>query len=152
MTEVYNQYENDSTTGQETFYLQSGKVEPRVFLPTLTNLSGKNIAINKADLVLPVQYFTGSSYVPSNILYVYADNNGQNEVITTDIAEYDDVNKNYSIDLTYHIQRVQTGEVTNKELLFSSNTFFTTVQRTILNGANSSLKERPKLIVTYTEY
>jgi hypothetical protein len=102
--------------------------------------------------VLPVQYFSGSAYNPPPILYVYGDNNGENEIITTDIAEYDDVNKNYSVDLTWHLQRVQTGEVTNKELLFSSNTFFTTVERTILNGANSTLKDRPKLVVTYTEY
>lgn len=151
-TEVYNQYENDTTTGQQLYYLQSGLVEPRVFFPTFTSLMGQNIAINKADLIMPVQYFEGSPYTPPSVLYVYADDNGENEIITTDVADFDAVNKNYSVDLTYHMQRVQTGEVTNKELLFSSNTFFSSLQRTIFNGANSSLKERPKLVVTYTEY
>lgn len=151
-TAVYHQYENDSTLGMNSFYAQSGLLEARVYVPFFTDLSGKNIAINKADLVLPFEHFDGDPYEPPSSLLIFADDNGTNEVITTDIAEYDGNARNYSVDLTWHMQRVQTGEVTNKEFLLVPNNFFVGANRVILNGPNTANKEKPKMVITYTEY
>ena len=152
MTAVFNQYDSDSTSGMTSFYTQSGLVEARVFFPTFENLKAQNIAINKADLELPVEYFDGDPYEPPFTMTIFADNEGENEVITTDVAQYDSKNKNYSVDLTWHLQRVQTGEVTNKELFLIPNQFFTGTERVIFNGPNTPFKNLPKLIVTYTEF
>lgn len=169
----FNAYENDYTgtpaenvidnpeNGGKTFYVQSGALRGAIEFPTLKNLRDleDDIVIVKAELILPVQYNSSSSLLRPLSLFVLEqlesglqtfiyDNYDPNHVGGT----LDEDDNSYSFIITRFVQRILTGESENSSLRVLSPNHFASVERLVLNGQNSDLKDKPKLVITYTKF
>jgi hypothetical protein len=144
---------SDTITGQQEYYMQAFKSRAVVQFPGISNLS-KNVVIHKAQLVLPVQYQTGSKQSPGTEISVGTRlKNGDSDFFGIGIfGVYDNSNKEYTIDLRAYFQAIVSGQIENTELILSPRQFITSVDRVVLNGLSTSNKKKPKLIVTYTEF
>jgi hypothetical protein len=151
----------DSTLGMNQFYVQSlSGVKGGIYIPYLENLKNLPIVINKAELILPVDYYSGSSYYPiENLLLVRLNEDGE-EVTLPDLAEglgfaggeYDVLNKEYRFLFTRYVQQVLYGRIENTELRILATEAGVTGNRTVFNGPNTTNREKPKLVITYTTY
>lgn len=141
---------NDTISGQTEFYAQAFKSRAVVDIPGIKNLPS-NAIIHKAELVLPVQYQTGSKYLPSDELSVSV----EIENVLSGIGVfglYDDYKKQYTVDVTNYVQALVTGEVSTTELILSPRFFVISAERIIFNGTNTINKKKPQLVITYTEH
>jgi len=151
---------NDSTFGMDVYYLQAlGGTKAKIHFPNLTNFidSGK-VVVNKAELILPIQYNTLDNFTPSDFLFLtQVDENG-------DVSFLPDVNESshggqldlssnsYTFNITRYINQVFAGEIENNGLTVVVGGSGITANRVILNGMNSQNKDKPKLVLTYTKY
>lgn len=149
----------DSTEGQDVFFLQTmGGVRSKVAFPDLVPfLDSNKLIINKAQLVLPVQYYSSDAYEPSSELFLvrtlddggisfipdYNEDRGGNYVEST---------SSYTFNITSYLNQMIAGEFENKPLTILSIGNAVTANRVVFNGPNSILKEKPKLIITYSKY
>jgi hypothetical protein len=110
--------------------------------------------IHKATLELPAQYQTGANYYPGSALTVSRRiSPGSDTLVFTGLfAVYDDFGKRFDVDLRSHIQKIVKGELTDTELIFSPFLFTTSMDRVVLNGAQTDNKAQPKLRILYTEF
>ena len=150
---------NDSTEGQDVLFLQTmGGVRSKIAFPDLIPfLDSNQLIINKAELILPVQYFASDAYVPSSELFLvrtledggisfipdYNDDRGGNYVEST---------SSYTFNITRYLNQMIAGSFENLPLTIVSNGNAVTANRVVFNGPNSMLKEKPKLIITYSKY
>ncbi|MBN4071210.1 hypothetical protein JYT72_01740, partial [Crocinitomix catalasitica] len=66
---------------------------------------------------------------------------------------YDSDDKEFRFIVTREIQALLTGGQANVGYrIYSPNFFASSIERIIFNGSASTLKERPRLEITYTEY
>lgn len=149
----------DSTYGQEIFFTQTmGGVRAKVAFPHLLSLldSGQ-VVINKASLVLPVQYFNGDLLYPSTELFLVRDNESGG---ISFLPDYDDdrggnfisSESSYTFNITRYLNHVVNGDFENKPLTVVSSGNAVTANRVVFNGPNTLLKDKPKLIITYSKY
>ncbi len=150
---------NDTTLGQQLFYLQAmGGVRGNVVLPNVERYKDSgNIIINKAELVLPVQYYTTDAYLPPSELFLvrqlpdggiaftpdYNDSRGGNYVAST---------KSYTFNITRYLNQLIAGEYENEPLTIVTAGNAVTANRVVFNGAETTLKDKPKLIITYSKF
>lgn len=137
----------DTISGQTEFYAQAGVSRAVVDLATLKNLPS-NIIIHSADLYLPVQYAYGSGFTTPSTVNVTTSE--AREFIT--FGEYAASSKHYLIDLRLFAQKVVTGELTDTKILLGPTAYINSAERIIFNGPNTTNKEKPKLVITYTEF
>lgn len=138
---------NDTISGQTEFYAQSNKSRAVIDLPTLKNLP-KNIVVHTAVLYLPVQHQLTSDFAPSgNITVLTA--KSFNFVAN---GTYSPTGREYAINIREFVQAYVIGGYTSSELLISPSAFVSSVDRIVFNGPNSSNKEKPRLVLTYTEF
>lgn len=151
---------NDSTFGMDVYYLQAlGGTKAKIHFPNLTDFidSGK-VVVNKAELVLPIQYSTFDNFTPSDFLFLTrVDENG-------DVSFLPDVNESnhggqldletnsYTFNITRYVNNVFSGDYQNDGLTLVVGGSGITANRVILNGMNSLNKDKPKLVLTYTKY
>jgi hypothetical protein len=149
----------DSTEGQDVFFLQTmGGVRSKIALPHIADLlDSSNMVINKAELVLPVQYFPSDAYVPSEELFLvrtlesggisfipdYNDDRGGN---------YTESSSSYTFNITRYLNQMIAGDYENLPLTIVSGGNAVTANRVVFNGPNTILKDKPKLIITYSKY
>jgi len=151
---------NDSTFGMDVYYLQAlGGTKAKIHFPNLTNYSDSgNVVVNKAELVLPIQYNTLDNFTPADYLFLTrVDENG-------DVSFLPDVNESshggqldlatnsYTFNITRYVNKVFAGEFENDGLTIIVGGSGITANRVILNGMNSLNKDKPKLVLTYTKY
>lgn len=143
----------DSTYGLQEFYAQAFSTRAVVGIPGLSNIPA-NAVIHKATLELPVQYQTGADYFPGTALTVSRRTSiGSDSLVFTGLfAVYDDFTKRFDVDLRSHIQKIVNGEISDTELIFSPFLFTTSMDRMVLNGAQTDNKVQPKLRILYTEF
>lgn len=141
---------NDTVSGQKEFYAQAFKNRAVVKIPGLANLPKKAI-IHKAELILPIQYQTGSKYTPSDEISVAARINDILSSIGV-FGIYDPYYKQYTVDVRHYIQSLVSGEISTTELILSPRFFITSADRIIFNGPNTINKKKPQLVITYTEF
>ena len=151
---------NDSTFGMDVFYLQAlGGTKAKINFPNLTDFidSGK-VVVNKAELILPIQYNSLDNFTPSEYLFLTrVDENGDLSFLP-DASESGHggqlnlASKNYTFNITRYINNIFAGEILNEDLTLVIGGSGITANRVILNGANSLNKEKPKLVLTYTKY
>ena len=67
-------------------------------------------------------------------------------------GEYNSSDKNYTFNITRHINEIMADEIDNDTLKIFPAGGGVTANRTILNGINSSKKDKAKAIITYTKY
>jgi hypothetical protein len=143
----------DSINGLTEFYAQAFKHRAVVKIPGLKELSEKTV-IHRADLTLPIQYQTGYRYRPGFSV------SAATKLKSTDLSytslgilgELDDNKKHFKLNLKNYVQAVVNKNIENNGVVVSPRFFINTAERIIFNGKNTTNKNRPKIIVTYTTY
>jgi hypothetical protein len=137
-------------SGQNQYFAQAFQSRAKVEFPTLNNLSKKAV-VHNALLVIPIAHQTFSSFYPSNQLSVgYKTDEGK--IVGFQVIAYDDIRKSYIVDVRNYVQDIVTGDAENRGVFLYPTFFSSTAERIIFNGPNTTNKEKPKLIVKYTEY
>lgn len=148
---VQNTFENP-TAGQTQFYAQALRSRAAIELPGISNIS-KNTVIHSAVMELPVLHQTGVEYAPAGAVSVLRENpDNPGQYIAIGNAVYSSINKNYSFDLRFHIQRVVSGEIENTRLIVSPLFYNSSADRIIFNGPQTTYKVKPSLRILYTEF
>jgi hypothetical protein len=142
-----------SQNGQNAYYAQAGKSRARIEFPSLTNLP-ENALIQKAELVLPISYYSTSPYFPSFSVSVATRlTEPFGALLSLGIEPtYDATRKAYVLDLRDYVQRVVNRQITNNGLYLAPKFFNTTIDRIVLNGQTTSYKNKPKLSIVYTKF
>ena len=136
--------------GQNQYYAQAFQSRAKVEFPSLNNLSKKAV-VHNALLVIPIAHQTLSSFYPSNQLTVgYKTDEGK--IVGFNVIAYDDSKKSYIIDVRNYVQDIVSGDAENRGVFLYPTFFSSTAERIVFNGPNTTNKEKPKLIVKYTEY
>lgn len=152
---------DDETAGNSSAFIQSlAGLKIEISFPELDQLKDSaNIAINRAELILPVAYFQGSNFFPNQTLIARDLDDEGNEGILMDqtisiIAgqTYDDENANYTIVLTRHVQQVLRGEISNNPIRIVTSSAAVTGNKVEINGKNAFAREQPKLVISYTKF
>jgi len=152
----------DSTEGQLECYIQAlAGTKVKIDLPHLNSLLDSGmIAINKAELVLPFNYFSGNALDPQSELFVFATDSLGEPIVLSDQLEgsdhyggkRDDDNKEYRFNVSKHLNDVLSGRLSNNPLILMSSSSGVTANRVVLNGPNSTNRDAARLIITYTNY
>ncbi len=150
---------NDNTLGQEVFFTQTmGGVRAKVEIPyTLNILDSGNVIINKAELILPVQYYPGSPLYPADNLYLVTDNEDGSISFIPDYNDspggnFDDDESSYTFNITRYYNQLISGEITPTPLTIISAGNAVSANRVVFNGPETILKDKPKVVVTYSKY
>lgn len=143
----------DTISGQNQFYAQSFRSRAVVQIPGLSNIPKKTV-IQKAELILPIQYQDGSLYPPgADISTATILSANSNQLINLGVlGTFSNYTKNYTIDLRQYVQAIVNGEVSNTQIVLSPRLFVLSGERIIFNGPNTNNKYKPKLKITYTKY
>ena len=159
----------DQTLGEEAFYLQGGSVRGFIEFPHITdfytNVDGEfePKIINNAQLILPIQDFQTDPYDPATRIFLGRVEDEKKSVFILDYSfgtavsgntvTYDEENKEFRFLMTQEIQAILNGDLENVGYrVYASGFFASSIERIIFNGSNTSLKDRPRLEITYTEY
>jgi hypothetical protein len=149
----------DSTLGQKQFFTQTlGGVNGKVFFPNLKEyIKDGKVIVNKAELVLPAQYYALDKYTPASQLFLTRLNESGEDVFIEDFAEnlggaYDFNNNQYVFNVTRHINKIFAEEIENTPLSILTNRSGISANRVVFNGQESTLKDKPKLKLTFTKY
>lgn len=150
---------NDSTEGQDVFFLQTmGGVRSKVAFPDLIPfLDSNKLIINKAELILPVQYYLSDAYEPSSELFLVRTLEDGGISFIPDYNEdrggtFMESTNSYTFNVTRYMNQMIAGAFENEPLTIVSIGNAVTANRVVFNGPNSILKEKPKLIITYSKY
>lgn len=141
---------NDSTVGMSEFYCQAFRSRAVIDMPSIKNIPKKAI-IHKAELLLPIQYQTGSKYIPSTELTISARVDNELAGIGT-YGLIDFYNKQYVVNVRNYLQAYVSGQYDKSQLYLSPRFFITSAERVIFNGPTTINKKKPRLVVTYTEF
>tara|TARA_B110000046_G_C13011569_1_gene406888 strand:- start:795 stop:2168 length:1374 start_codon:yes stop_codon:yes gene_type:complete len=159
----------DQTLGEEAFYLQGGSVRGFIEFPHITdfytNVDGEfePKIINNAQLIIPIQDFQTDPYDPATRIFLGRVEDEKKSVFILDYSfgtavsgntvTYDEENKEFRFLMTQEIQAILNGDLENVGYrVYASGFFASSIERIIFNGSNTSLKDRPRLEITYTEY
>jgi hypothetical protein len=132
------------------YYCQAFRSRAVVNMPSIKNLP-KNAVIHKAELLLPIQYQTGSKYIPSTELTISAKVDDALSGIGV-FGLMDFFNKQYVVNVRNFMQAYVSGRFDKTELYISPRFFITSAERVIFNGPMTINKKKPRLVVTYTEF
>lgn len=152
----------DSTLGNEFYYVQAGQgLVGNLMIPGLSNLTNDGpIIINRAELYLPVQYYSASTYAPPTRVIAYGLDD-ENEIYTMPDfnlgfsiygGNFDDDKKAFTFNIIRYIQDVVNGTVMNNPIRILPTGSVVTPHQVIMSGKNSPNREKPYLIVYYTKY
>lgn len=158
----------DKSKGEEAFYYQGGAIRAIVEFPYIdqfyTDKDGNYAPkiINKAVLVLPIQDFQPDPFDPATKLFIAREVDVKTSTFTNDYSSgsvsnstiaYNEEAKEFRFTVTKEIQAILNGEIKDKSYRIYSPAFFaSTIERIIFNGSKTTLKEKPRLEITYTEY
>lgn len=159
----------DTTLGMNEFYMQGGSAWAVVHFPHIDALNydaqgnEDRKIINKATLILPVQDFSPDAFDPSVSLFIarIVDKNTSDftldyslsSTIAGNTVDYDQSNREYRFNMTLEIQAILNGERENNGFrIYASSFFASSIERVIFNGPNSTLKDKARLEITYTDY
>ena len=139
--------------------MQSSSIRATVKFPFIMDLQkDQKRIINKAELILPVQDFQPDVFDPTTSLFIAKVKDKFISEFTKDypsfqFVSYDEPNKQFRFLMTREIQAILDGDRENTEFRFYPGSFFgSSIERIIFSGANSSAKQKTRLIITYTEY
>lgn len=159
----------DKTKGEQAFYMQGGSIRAVVEIPHIMNFN-KNLAgeddpkiINKAVLVLPIQDFQFDAFDPATSLFIarivdkklstFTADYGFGTTVSGNTVTYDEDAKEFRFSMTREIQSLLNGDSENVGYRIYAPAFFaSTIERIIFNGSKTTLKNKPRLEITYTEY
>lgn len=149
----------DSTLGQQQFFTQTmGGVNGKIaFLNLEDYIEDGKVVVNNAELVLPAQYYALDAYLPTTQLYLTRINEDGDEVFIDDFSEdfggtYDYTNNEYVFNITRHINQILAETIENTPLTILTSKSGISANRVVFNGSESTLKDKPKLKLTFTKY
>lgn len=159
----------DKSLGQEEFYTQGGEIWSVVEIPYIMDLNlsasgGEDPKIiNKAELIVPVQDFGQDRFEPSSSLFLAKVVDQTTSDFTLDYSfqstlegntvNYDQDNKEFRFLMTNEIQAILNGTRENSGFRIYAPSFFaSTIERVVFNGPESTLKNKTRLEITYTDY
>ncbi|MCB0479166.1 MAG: hypothetical protein KDC84_13440, partial [Crocinitomicaceae bacterium] len=148
---------NDTVSGEYEFYYQANHIWAALEFPDLLAIKNQQgLIVNKAELIVPTQFYpTDELFVPTNMFILFKDSTGQDllipDYVNPDGAYYESEGA-YKFIITRYVQRVMTGEYQNNGLRITNSNFFSTATRAVFNGSQTTNKEKPKLIITYSNY
>lgn len=151
---------NDSTLGQQYFYLQAGAgLTSVVKFPSVTNLNANGpIIVNRAELIVPVQFYTIDPLSPPDKAFIFGIDSLGESYITKDQSinytgdPYDDSKKEYVFTLTRHVNDLLTGKQPNNGMRILAGSGAVSANRVIFSGPSSPNRAKPYLKITYTKY
>lgn len=114
--------------------------------------------VNKAEVILPFEDYLYDEYTPPTSLFIYRKNSAGNYEFLPDLFEgsqggsYDFINKNYKFNITRHINEILTEQTPNDTIKILPNGNGVTANRIVLNGRNSTKKNKAKIIISYSKY
>lgn len=149
----------DSTLGQEVFFSQTmGGVRAKLDIPYALNvLDSGNVIVNKAELILPVQYYPGDPLFPTDQLFLVMDNEDGTISFIPDYTDspggyFVDDESSYTFNITRYYNQLISGEISAQPLTIISAGNAVTANRVVFNGPETILKDKPKVVVTYSKY
>lgn len=149
----------DSTNGEQLFFLQTmGGVKAKIAFPYIENyIQEGNIVVNKAELILPVQYYSSDPYLPVSELFILRSDNDGEEQFLPDFTEnqggvFDFTTNSYTFNITRYINQLFAGNFSNNPLTLIANGAGVSANRVVFNGAGTSFQDKPILRLTYTNY
>jgi len=157
-TDIENEL-TDSSLGQDMFYIQGmGGTRAKLHFPFLNSITDSNIIVNKAELILPFQYYNSDPYVPASSLFLIEEDSLGEESFLPDFYESNHggtanfTESYYSFNITRYINEIISGSKSNLPLNIVASGSGISANRTILTGFSTSLKDKPRLILTYSKY
>lgn len=160
-TAIANQLSSPAL-GQEYFYVQA--MDGLKGIVKIKGIDGfknmGNIIINKAELFLPVQYFTTDIYSPSSSsILLYTNDEGDVSVTVDQVTSasvyggsYDNTKKGYTFNIGRHVQRIVKGEIPNLGFEIFCMGGSVSANRTVFSGTSSPNRAKPSLKIYYTKY
>lgn len=156
-TDIENNITN--SLGQDAFYIQClGGVNATLAIPSLKNFIDSNIIINKAEIILPYQYYNYDIHTPPSNLFLTRQNDEGLSQFLPDFFESnpggtaDNLLKQYKFNITRHVNEILAGQASNDTLKIIPSGAGISANRVVLNGMQSSKKDKAKLLLTYTKY
>lgn len=160
---------DDKSKGEQLFYMQGGAIRAVVELPNILDFYNgpdgvrQPKIINKAVLIIPVQDFESDPFDPATKLFIarkidkkistFTADYGFGGTVSGNTVSYSQDKKEFRFTMTREIQGLLNGDFENVGYRIYAPAFFaSTIERIIFNGSNSTLKKRPRLEITYTEY
>lgn len=150
----------DKVNGEEQVYTQAmGGLLTIVEFPQLTSLIDKGLIINKAELIIPTDLIGDDpKYPPSERLLLVQLEADNNKIVLADIFEgdshfggfYDEDDKEYTFNITRHIQSVFNRNNDNSRLALLPTGSAINASRAILRGG-SAPTDRMKLRIYFTK-
>ena len=157
-TEIENVV-NQTSLGQNQFFIQTlGGVDGRITIPSLDSLIAKPILINKAEIILPFEDYLYDDYASPSSLFISRKNSEGEYEFLPDLFEgsiggnFNVVNKNYTFNITRHLNEVVSEKAINDTIRVFPNGNGITANRVVLNGMNSTKKDKAKVVISYTKY
>lgn len=159
--DIQNQLSTSPTIQEDKVYVQPmAGVRTKITMPYLQNLynNGK-IAINKAELILPVEPLSADSpFVAHPKLVATIADSALGPLFLPDIyegatyfgGEYDTKNKLYKFNIARYIQQILNGTKKNQGMYIITSTSQITANRVQLIGGNKALSNPMRLKITYT--
>lgn len=151
----------DTTLGDSLLYLQPlAGVITNVKIPYISTLSDKNIALNKAELIVPPDknYLGNNDPLPYRLYLLKKDEGSYNYIRIVDDAPegtlggyYYDSKDYYQFNITRHIQNLINNEENEFSLYIIPTGRAVYANRAIIRGPGRA-GERLKLKIHYTKY
>ncbi len=145
--------------GDEYYYIQSGGgLKAIIELPTLMNLKAGNKVINKAELIVPVDF--DAAFTQFDVLYLrYENEEGDLKILPDEVSQsisgtYNASSRRYKFNITRYVQSLMTGEIESSPLHLIGGTSGVSVKRAVAHGPNfnpANPSENTRLIVTFAE-
>jgi hypothetical protein len=158
---------NTPVLGKTKYFAQAGKSRAVVDMPGLKNLP-KNAIIHEATLRLPIAYQTGYKYSPGEKVSISIKLEDKTDKLyaLSVTGIYNNFTKEFEIDLRAYVQAITSAQtytvdvdggvvnalINGTEIYITPLLFNTAVDRIEFNGANTTNKNKPKLVVKYTKF
>ncbi|MBI3500287.1 MAG: DUF4270 domain-containing protein [Bacteroidetes bacterium] len=160
-TDIQQQLNSSASVQEDKVFVQPmAGVRAKISMPYIMDFfRNKKVAVNKAELILPVEPSLIDTVYPtvSKLVATIADS-AKGPIIMPDYFEgatyfggdYDATNKVYKFNIARYIQQVLNGTRKNQGLYLLANARPTTANRIVLLGGNKALANKMRLKITYT--
>jgi hypothetical protein len=158
---VYTSVNSPNANGEEKMYLQAGAgAKGKIFITDLDSLP-KNIAINKAELVLS-QSAGDTQYVAPLVLDLYRiDDAGQTPTIDDGFVAFRGIRNaesgsgasinRYRFNLTRYFQKLVQGIYNNNGFYLKTYIANSNTERVVLANSSTDKNYQVTLLITYTK-
>ena len=157
-TEIENVV-NQPALGQNQFFIQTlGGINGRMAIPSFDSLIAKPVIINKAEIILPFEDYLYDDYPSPSSLFISRKNVEGDYEFLPDLFEgslggnFNVVDKNYTFNITRHLNEIVAEKAINDTIKIFPNGNGITANRVVLNGMNSTKKDKAKVVISYTKY